>query len=72
VNESSAAISELIEMAWQDRITFDDIQRLTGYSESEVIRLMRAQLKPSSYRLWRKRVTGRVTKHKKKCGMAHE
>lgn len=72
MNESSAAISELIEMAWQDRITFDDIQRLTGYSESEVIRLMRAQLKPSSFRLWRKRVTGRVTKHKKKCDVAHE
>ncbi|MDB2592973.1 TIGR03643 family protein [Gammaproteobacteria bacterium] len=56
-------IHEIIQMAWCDRTAFDDIEALTGMSESAVIKLMRRELKPSSFRLWRKRVTGRSSKH---------
>ncbi|HAQ58383.1 MAG TPA: TIGR03643 family protein [Opitutae bacterium] len=55
----------LIRMAWHDRTSFDQIRERTGLSESEVIRQMRRRLKPASFRLWRQRVTGRVTKHRK-------
>jgi uncharacterized protein (TIGR03643 family) len=57
--------SAIIRMAWEDRTTFDEIQRKTGIPESGVIKIMRRELKPSSFRLWRKRVTGRMTKHEK-------
>jgi len=56
-------ISRIIEMAWEDRTPFEAIQFNFGLSESAVIRLMRSQIKPSSFRLWRKRVTNRNTKH---------
>jgi uncharacterized protein (TIGR03643 family) len=56
-------VSRLIEMAWEDRTPFDAIEKSFGLSESQVIELMRSQLKRSSFELWRKRVTGRVTKH---------
>ncbi len=55
--------SRLIEMAWEDRTPFDAIEKSFGLSESTVIRLMRHELKRSSFELWRKRVTGRATKH---------
>ena len=57
-------ITSIIRMAWEDRTTFDEIREKIGLSEAEVIRIMRHELKPSSFRLWRKRVTGRVTKHR--------
>ncbi|MBT7958712.1 MAG: TIGR03643 family protein [Akkermansiaceae bacterium] len=57
--------SAIIRMAWEDRTTFDEIQRKTGIPESGVIKIMRRELKSSSFRLWRKRVTGRMTKHEK-------
>ncbi len=50
-------------MAWEDRTPFDAIYNAYGLSEKEVKVLMKAQLKLSSYKLWRKRVTGRKTKH---------
>ena len=50
-------------MAWEDRTPFDAILRSYGLSEPAVIRLMRANLKSGSFRLWRTRVTGRATKH---------
>lgn len=56
-------ISRIIEMAWEDRTPFDAIYDTYGLSEREVKVLMKSQLKISSYRLWRKRVTGRRTKH---------
>ena len=56
---------EVIRMAWQDRISFDEIKKKTGLSEKEVIKLMRKKLKKKSYILWRKRVKGRITKHRK-------
>jgi uncharacterized protein (TIGR03643 family) len=55
--------SRIIEMAWEDRTPFEAIEAQFGLPESDVIRLMRRELKPSSYRLWRKRVAGRITKH---------
>ena len=56
-------VSRIIEMAWEDRTSFEAIERLYGLNESRVIELMRRELKSSSFRMWRKRVTGRVTKH---------
>ena len=56
-------ISRIIEMAWEDRTPFDAILDAYGLNEREVKALMKSQLKFSSYRLWRKRVTGRKTKH---------
>jgi|TARA_B100000073_G_C23472679_1_gene468162 uncharacterized protein (TIGR03643 family) len=56
-------INRIIEMAWEDRTTFDAIESQFGISEQEVKKLMRGYLKPSSYKLWRKRVNGRKTKH---------
>ena len=58
-------ISEIIEMAWTDKVSFDDIRALTGLSEADTISIMRRNLKPSSFRMWRKRVSGRTTKHRK-------
>lgn len=56
-------ISRVIEMAWEDRTPFDAIEKSFGLSESMVIELMRKELKRGSFELWRKRVTGRSTKH---------
>ncbi|MDQ7732402.1 TIGR03643 family protein [Halomonas sp. SpR1] len=57
------AQSRVIEMAWEDRTPFEAIETLFGLAEPDVIEVMRHQLKPASFRLWRKRVTGRTTKH---------
>lgn len=59
-------IDRIIEMAWEDRTPFDAITFQFKLKEQEVINLMRRELKPSSFRLWRKRVQGRATKHSKK------
>ena len=56
---------DVIGMAWRDRISFDEIKKKTGFSEKEVIKLMRKKLKKKSYILWRKRVRGRISKHRK-------
>ena len=56
---------ELIGMAWADRISFEEIKKKTGLSEKEVIKIMRKNLKRKSFLLWRKRVRGRITKHRK-------
>ncbi|OZB05730.1 MAG: TIGR03643 family protein [Idiomarina sp. 34-48-12] len=58
-----ADLSRIIEMAWEDRTPFEAISALYGLSEAQVIALMRRELKPTSFRLWRQRVNGRVTKH---------
>ena len=60
-----AQISEVIEMAWCDKTSFEDIYAISGLSESDTIKVMRENLKASSFRLWRKRVSGRSAKHKK-------
>ncbi|MDA8780975.1 TIGR03643 family protein [Gammaproteobacteria bacterium] len=56
-------ISRIIEMAWEDRTPFDAIEIQFGLNEQAVKELMRANLKLSSYQSWRKRVSGRSTKH---------
>ncbi|PXX92781.1 TIGR03643 family protein [Marinobacter vulgaris] len=56
--------SRIIEMAWEDRTPFEAIEALYGLPEKDVIQLMRRELKPRSFRLWRKRVSGRRTKHR--------
>jgi uncharacterized protein (TIGR03643 family) len=66
-------ISDIISMAWADEISFDIIKKDTGLSEAEVIKIMRTNLKSSSFKLWRKRVTGRKAKHEKRAVlMKHE
>mgnify|MGYP001310215641 FL=1 len=55
--------NRIIEMAWEDRTTFDSIEDQFGISEPEVIKIMRNNLKRSSFKLWRSRVNGRRTKH---------
>ena len=52
-------------MAWADRVSFEEIKKRTGLSEKEVIAVMRRNLKKKSYLLWRRRVKGRTTKHRK-------
>ena len=59
-------ISHVIEMAWEDRTPFGAIEHSYGLDETGVIKLMRQTLKPSSFRLWRKRVSNRATKHEAK------
>ena len=53
----------IIEMAWEDRTPFGAIELQFGLKEKDVIALMRREMKPSSFRMWRKRVSGRRTKH---------
>ncbi|QHI35715.1 hypothetical protein IMCC3317_10620 [Kordia antarctica] len=65
-NLNPIQIDRIIEMAWEDRTTFDAIKFQFGLKEQEVIHLMRNHLKRSSFNLWRKRVSGRKTKHEKK------
>ena len=60
---SAAQRSRVVEMAWEDRTTFEAIEHSYGLNEAGVIKLMRQALKPSSFRLWRKRVSSRATKH---------
>lgn len=65
MNLSDDNLSRIIEMAWEDRTPFEAIETQYGLSEAGVIRLMRNKLRRSSFKLWRKRVSGRATKHQK-------
>ncbi len=58
-------IDRIVEMAWEDRTPFEAIHFQFGISEQETIALMRSEMKPSSFRMWRARVQGRKTKHTK-------
>ena len=60
---SMEELDRVIEMAWEDRTTFEAIEYQFGIAEPEVIELMRQSMKASSFRMWRKRVSGRKTKH---------
>jgi uncharacterized protein (TIGR03643 family) len=62
---SEGDISRLIEMAWEDKTSFEAILNTYHLNESSLMRLMQTHLKPSSYRLWRKRVKERSSKHLK-------
>ena len=61
---SAGDISAVIQMAWEDRTTFETIMERMGIRESAVIKIMRSALKPDSFKLWRQRMKGRVTKHR--------
>ena len=61
-----ANIDTVIGMAWSDKISFEEIKKKVGLRENEVISIMRKNLKKNSYVLWRKRVRGRIAKHRKK------
>lgn len=58
-----AEIDRIIQMAWEDRTTFDAIKEQFDISPGDIIKLMRTELNPSSFRLWRRRTQGRKTKH---------
>ncbi len=62
---NARAIDRVIEMAWEDRTSFEAIQFQFGLKEQDVIDLMRREMKPKSFKMWRKRVQGRQTKHEK-------
>ena len=56
-------IDRLIEMWWEDRTPFEAIEYQFGLKEEDAIKIMRNNLKPKSFKVWRKRVSGRKTKH---------
>ena len=64
--KNKESIDWIIWAAWADRITFEEIFEKTNIAEPEVIKIMRRNLKPSSFRLWRKRVSEKSIKHRKK------
>ena len=63
VDKGRLTESEIVEMAWCDFTSFDAITLQSGLSEPEVIAIMRRHMKPSSFRMWRKRASGRTAKH---------
>ena len=65
-NINSVDVNSVIEMAWCDKTSVDSIQDQTGLAEKEVIKIMRSNLKRSSFKVWRERVYGRKAKHEKK------
>ena len=66
INLDSQKVNSIIEMAWCDKTSFDSIKDQTGYPEKDVIKIMRSNLKSSSFKVWRERVYGRKAKHEKK------
>ena len=62
----------IIWAAWADRITFEEIEKKTGKNESQVIKIMRRNLRPGSFKLWRKRVHNTSIKHRKKFKLARK
>ncbi|MDG2486820.1 MAG: TIGR03643 family protein [Roseibacillus sp.] len=63
---SRGSVDWIIWAAWADRITFEEIYQISGLAEPAVIRLMRRNLKPASFRRWRKRVNTKSIKHRKR------
>ena len=62
-NFNQEELSRIIEMAWEDRTPFEAIEFQFGIKENDVREIMRNELKPSSFKMWRKRVSRRKTKH---------
>ncbi len=58
-------LDSVIEMAWCDKTSFDSIKSETGLAEKDVIKIMRSNLKKTSFKVWRERVYGRKAKHDK-------
>ena len=63
-------VNRIVEMAWEDRTTFDAIEEQFGLREADVIKLMKREMKLSSWKMWRERVQGRKTKHAAKRAFA--
>ena len=63
-------IDNIIKLAWCDKTSFEKIKRIHGVTESEVIKIMRKNLRPRSFKLWRARVNGRTRKHEKKRSLS--
>ena len=66
---TEAFINDIIRMAWADDVLFDKIKKECAVSEAEVIKIMRGNLKNGSFKLWRKRVSGRSSKHEKRTNI---
>ncbi len=64
-SKSLEEVDRIIEMAWEDRTPFEAIFNQFDINEKELIAIMRNNLKKSSFKLWRERVSGRKTKHSK-------
>ena len=64
-NNNGYGVNSIIEMAWCDKTSFDSIKLQTNLSEKEVIKIMRSNLKKTSFQVWRERVYGRKAKHAK-------
>lgn len=65
MNFNTLEIDRIIEMAWEDRTSFEAIKIQFDINQDEVIKIMRSTLKNKSFRIWRKRTKGRKTKHRK-------
>jgi len=65
-NLDDQVIDRIVEMAWEDRTPFEAIETQFGLQEKHVITLMRRSMNTSSFKMWRKRVTARHTKHLRK------
>ncbi len=65
-NLNTQDINNIIDMAWCDKTSFDSIKDQTGVAEKDVIKIMRSNLKSTSFKVWRERVYGRKAKHAKK------
>lgn len=70
ISLDASEVGRIIEMAWEDRTPFEVIEAQFGLREPDVIALMRRELKPRSFRVWRARVSGRKTKHRSVRGFA--
>ena len=62
---SEEDLNRIIEMGWEDRTAFEAIETQFGISQDGVIKIMRANLKLNSFKLWRERTHGQTTKHLK-------
>ena len=63
IDKQNYDIDSVIEMAWCDKTSFDSIKAQTGIPEKDIIKIMRSNLKKTSFKVWRERVRGRKTKH---------
>ena len=61
-----SSTDNIIKLAWSDKVSFEKIKRLHVINESEVIKIMRRNQKPKSFKIWRERVSGTTRKHEKK------
>lgn len=65
VNFTDQDKDRIIEMAWEDRTPFEALTFQFGLNEPQIIQFMRREMRPNSFKMWRKRVKGRTTKHQK-------